>query len=60
MLTLSNSHRVYLAAGTTDLRKSIDGLAALVQEGFVSIPSLQACSCSAKREMQQAKFSFGI
>ena len=26
--------KVYLAAGPTDLRKSIDGLAALVQEGF--------------------------
>jgi transposase len=32
MLTLSHSQRVYLAAGSTDLRKSIDGLAALVQE----------------------------
>lgn len=26
--------RVYLAKGSTDLRKSIDGLAVLVQEGF--------------------------
>jgi transposase len=26
--------RVYLALGHTDLRKSIDGLAALVKEGF--------------------------
>lgn len=26
--------RVYLASGSTDLRKSIDGLAALVKEGF--------------------------
>ena len=26
--------RVYLACGATDLRKSIDGLAALVKEGF--------------------------
>lgn len=26
--------RVYLARGSTDLRKSIDGLAALVKEGF--------------------------
>ncbi|RCW52058.1 IS66 family insertion sequence element accessory protein TnpB [Paenibacillus prosopidis] len=34
MLTLSNIDRVYLACGSTDLRKSIDGLAALVQEGF--------------------------
>lgn len=34
MLTLSGTQRVYLACGSTDLRKSIDGLAALVQEGF--------------------------
>lgn len=34
MLTLSSTHTVYLASGSTDLRKSIDGLAALVQEGF--------------------------
>jgi len=26
--------RVYLACGVTDLRKSIDGLAVLVREGF--------------------------
>lgn len=26
--------KVYLARGSTDLRKSIDGLAAIVQEGF--------------------------
>ncbi|UYZ11561.1 IS66 family insertion sequence element accessory protein TnpB [Brevibacillus sp. WF146] len=34
MLTLSGAQRVYLACGSTDLRKSIDGLAALVQQGF--------------------------
>ncbi|WP_442946234.1 MULTISPECIES: IS66 family insertion sequence element accessory protein TnpB [unclassified Oceanobacillus] len=33
---LANSHfeRVYLARGSTDLRKSIDGLAVIVQECF--------------------------
>lgn len=34
MLTLSGAQEIYLATGFTDLRKSIDGLAALVQEGF--------------------------
>ncbi|WP_407946488.1 IS66 family insertion sequence element accessory protein TnpB [Paenibacillus alkaliterrae] len=34
MLNLSSAHRVYLACGVTDLRKSIDGLAALVQTSF--------------------------
>lgn len=32
MLTLPE--KVYLAGGSTDLRKSIDGLAALVQKSF--------------------------
>jgi len=34
MLTERNVDRVYLACGVTDLRKSIDGLATLVQQGF--------------------------
>ncbi len=34
MLSEKNIERVYLARGSTDLRKSIDGLAVLVQEGF--------------------------
>lgn len=32
MLTLSPAVRIYLAAGATDLRRSIDGLSALVRE----------------------------
>lgn len=34
MLSKTPIDRVYLACGHTDLRKSIDGLAAIVQEGF--------------------------
>jgi transposase len=34
MLTLSEGTQVYLACGSTDLRKSIDGLAALVSQVF--------------------------
>ncbi|WP_018665035.1 IS66 family insertion sequence element accessory protein TnpB [Weizmannia acidiproducens] len=34
MLNLTAVDRVYLAQGSMDLRKSIDGLAALVQEEF--------------------------
>jgi transposase len=34
MLSDSGPEKVYLACGYTDLRKSIDGLAALVQQGF--------------------------
>lgn len=34
MLNVDAVDRVYLARGSTDLRKSIDGLAILVKEGF--------------------------
>lgn len=34
MLNEGTVNRVYLARGSTDLRKSIDGLAALVKEDF--------------------------
>lgn len=34
MLNLSNSNQVYLACGATDFRKSIDGLAAIIQMRF--------------------------
>ena len=42
MLTDTAVERVYLACGNTDLRKSIDGLAALVSEGFALDP-FEAC-----------------
>ncbi|SFV07259.1 IS66 family insertion sequence element accessory protein TnpB [Alicyclobacillus macrosporangiidus] len=44
--------RVYLACGSTDMRKSIDGLAALVQESFELDP-FSPCIfvfCSRKRD----------
>jgi len=34
MISEINMEQVYLACGSTDLRKSIDGLAVLVKEGF--------------------------
>lgn len=34
MLTISPAVRIYVATGPTDLRRSIDGLAALVRERF--------------------------
>lgn len=34
MLTVPPSVRIYLAAGATDLRRSVDGLSALVREGM--------------------------
>ncbi len=38
MLTLSPAVRIYLATGATDLRRSMDGLAALVRERFALDP----------------------
>lgn len=38
MLTISPAIRIYLATGATDLRRSIDGLAALVRERLALDP----------------------
>jgi len=39
MLTISPAIRIYLATGATDLRRSIDGLAALVRQRFELEPT---------------------
>jgi transposase len=38
MLSHTGFEKVYLACGSTDMRKSIDGLAAIVQQGFALDP----------------------
>ncbi|MEI7028433.1 IS66 family insertion sequence element accessory protein TnpB [Paenibacillus sp. y28] len=38
MLSFTSTFPVYLACGATDMRKSIDGLAAIVQEQFALDP----------------------
>lgn len=38
MLTISPAVRIYLATGATDMRRSIDGLSALVRERFALDP----------------------
>ena len=40
MLNINRIEHVYLALGPTDLRKSIDGLAVLVQESFNLDPNI--------------------
>ena len=52
MLSEVGIDRVYLAVGATDLRRSIDGLAVLVKEGFELDP-FSACLfvfCNRKRD----------
>lgn len=52
-MIFENSHtQVYLACGNTDLRKSIDGLAVLVKEGF-NLDPFSPCLyvfCNRKRD----------
>ncbi len=52
MLDDRSVNNVYLACGSTDLRKSIDGLAALVQEEFQLDPFSSALFvfCNRKRD----------
>lgn len=58
MLTLSGEQRVYLACGSTDLRKSIDGLAALVQEGFGLDPFSPCLFVFCNRERNKLKILY--
>jgi transposase len=42
MISEISNRQVYLACGSTDLRKSIDGLAVLVKEAFDLDPFMQS------------------
>jgi len=55
MLTISDSARVYLACGATDMRKSIDGLAALVQYAFELDPFDASLFVFCNRERNKLK-----
>jgi len=58
MLTLSGAQQIYLASGVTDLRKSIDGLAALVQEGFGLDPFSSCLFVFCNRERNKLKMLY--
>lgn len=58
MLNELSAHPVYLACGATDLRKSIDGLAALVQEGFGLDPFAPCLFVFCNRERNKLKILF--
>jgi transposase len=55
MLTDAGAPRIYLACGATDLRKSIDGLAGLVQQGFGLDPFGAAWFVFCNRERDKLK-----
>ncbi|MFB5763291.1 IS66 family insertion sequence element accessory protein TnpB [Paenibacillus medicaginis] len=58
MLTLNGAQSIYLAAGVTDLRKSIDGLAALVQERFALDPFSASLFVFCNRERNKLKLLY--
>jgi transposase len=55
MLNRAAVDRVYLACGSTDLRKSIDGLAAIVQERFELNPFSSALFVFCNRQRNKLK-----
>lgn len=55
MIPALGTERVYLACGATDLRKSIDGLAALVQQAFALDPFSDAWFVFCNRDRDKLK-----
>jgi len=55
MISEISNRQVYLACGNTDLRKSIDGLAVLVKEGFKLDPFSQCLFVFCNRNRNKLK-----
>ncbi len=55
MMNTGHGEQVYLACGPTDLRKSIDGLAVLVKEGFKLDPFSPALFVFCNRQRDKIK-----
>ncbi|MCU6791546.1 IS66 family insertion sequence element accessory protein TnpB [Paenibacillus sp. WQ 127069] len=55
MLSFTSGSPVYLACGSTDMRKSIDGLAAVVQEQFALDPFSSALFVFCNRRRDKLK-----
>jgi transposase len=55
MLSHTGFEKVYLACGGTDMRKSIDGLAALVQQGFALDPFSPALFVFCNKQQNKLK-----
>lgn len=58
MLSEIQVNRVYLACGSTDMRKSIDGLAVLVKEGFDLDPFSPALFVFCNRRRDKLKILY--
>lgn len=55
MLSRGNFDKVYLACGATDMRRSIDGLAAIVQQCFCLDPFSPSLFVFCNRKMDRVK-----
>lgn len=55
MLNKYSAYKVYLALGSTDLRKSIDGLSIIVQESFNLDPFSQSLFVFCNRKQDKIK-----
>jgi transposase len=58
MLNQANFENIYLACGSTDLRKSIDGLAVLVSHAFGLDPFSKSLFIFCNRERNKLKILF--
>jgi transposase len=58
MLSQVNPEQVYLACGSTDLRKSIDGLAALVRHAFALDPFSHSLFVFCNRDQNKLKLLY--
>lgn len=56
---ISKAENIYLACGYTDMRKSIDGLVAIVIQNFQLILRPTAYSCSAVASVTELKRCIG-
>ena len=52
----SGADKVYIACGYTDLRRGIDGLAAIVQQQFSLDPFTNALFCGRRRDRMEALY----
>ena len=55
MLNISKETQIYLACGATDMRKSINGLCAIVQGNFELDPFEKACFVFCNRQRNRLK-----
>ena len=56
---VSRAEHIYIVCGYTDMRKSIDGLAAIVQQNFNLMYFQEVCFCSAESDVTGSRLCYG-